>query len=282
MNSILATVVVVTYNSSKTILETLNSILNQTYPDIELIISDDCSIDNTESVVIGWLNNHKTRFRNTCYTKTDNNSGVTKNCNHGISLARGKYVQLIAGDDIMLSSLLADKIQFAEDNNLCYVVSMTEPFGDDPALVKKMEEFCNNGYNIIRQGYKKQLESILFNNYIAGPSGGFYLRDFFNNFGGYDERYPMLEDHPFIYHYLMAGYHITLLEKTLTKYRINGSSLCISPASPMWQSQSDFFFKERFWQLIKRGKWGKALYKTGTLTIRRIMRFCMTINKRNR
>ena len=271
MDSLLATVVVVTYNSSKTILETLDSILNQTYSDIELIVSDDCSGDDTSILVSNWLDSHSSRFIHSCLTHTEKNSGVTKNCNHGISLATGKYVQLIAGDDIMMPSLLEDKIKFAEDNNLNYVVSLTEPFGDNPDLVDKMKRYCEKGYAIIRKGYKAQLDSIIYSNFIVGPSGSFYLREFFNSFGGYDENYPMMEDYPFIYHYLMAGYHIKLLEKTLTKYRITGSSLCASPKSAMWKSQSDFFFKERLWQLIKRGKWGKALYKTCTITIRRIM-----------
>lgn len=279
MSQLSASVVVVTYNSSNTVLETLDSIYDQTYSDIELIVSDDCSRDDTAIIVSQWLTDHSSRFTSTCFTHTDNNSGVTKNCNHGISMAKGKYVQLIAGDDIMLPTLLEDKIKFAEEHSLNYVVSMTEPFGDDPDMVKKMEQFCNNGYDIIRQGYKKQLDSILFSNYIAGPSGSFYLREFFNDFGGYDERYPMLEDHPFIYHYLMAGYEITLLEKTLTRYRINGASLCTSSASPMWKSQSDFFFKERFWQLIKRGKIGKALYKTTTLSIRRTVKFFIDLKR---
>lgn len=51
----LVSVIVITYNSSKYVLETLNSVAAQTYDNIELIISDDCSKDNTVEICRNWL-----------------------------------------------------------------------------------------------------------------------------------------------------------------------------------------------------------------------------------
>jgi len=51
---LLVSVVVVTYNSSKYVEETLESIKNQTYPNIELIVTDDCSTDSTVDIVMNW------------------------------------------------------------------------------------------------------------------------------------------------------------------------------------------------------------------------------------
>ena len=58
----LVSVSVITYNSSKTVLETLESVKTQTYPNIELIISDDCSPDNTVEVCREWIEQNKERF----------------------------------------------------------------------------------------------------------------------------------------------------------------------------------------------------------------------------
>lgn len=58
----LVSVAVVTYNSSKTVLETLDSIYNQTYPNLELIVSDDCSPDNTVEICREWIAGHSRRF----------------------------------------------------------------------------------------------------------------------------------------------------------------------------------------------------------------------------
>ena len=60
----LVSVIVITYNSSKFVLETLESIYNQTYSNIELIISDDCSSDETINICQNWLYKNKNRFKN--------------------------------------------------------------------------------------------------------------------------------------------------------------------------------------------------------------------------
>ena len=58
----LISVVVLTYNSSLYITETLNSIKDQTYDNIELIITDDCSTDSTLIICEDWINLNKSRF----------------------------------------------------------------------------------------------------------------------------------------------------------------------------------------------------------------------------
>jgi len=60
--SSLVSIIVVTYNSSKFITETLNSVSNQTWEDIELIITDDCSEDDTIEICRKWLKKNKDRF----------------------------------------------------------------------------------------------------------------------------------------------------------------------------------------------------------------------------
>lgn len=60
----LVTIAVVTYNSSQTILETLESVKEQTYKNIELIISDDCSSDNTTDICQKWLQKNAIFFSN--------------------------------------------------------------------------------------------------------------------------------------------------------------------------------------------------------------------------
>ena len=55
MTEPLVSICVITYNSSKTVVETLESIKNQSYSNIELVVSDDCSPDNTVELVQQWL-----------------------------------------------------------------------------------------------------------------------------------------------------------------------------------------------------------------------------------
>lgn len=254
-------VVVVTYNSGKTLKETLDSIYEQTYSDIELIISDDGSKDDTLEISKTWMNAYAVRFLKVQILESEN-SGVALNCNRGIFAASGDYIQIIAGDDILLPEALEMKLNYAQKHNLKAVFCKTEPFGDNVEKVEKMRAFCERGYKIISLGYESQREAILVDNYIAGPSGGFYDAEFIKGIKGYDERYPMLEDYPFIYHFIYMGYEIRMIDTVLSKYRISDGSLCNGENTPMSASYTKFFFRERLCEMIKEKKFLLAIYQT--------------------
>ena len=98
----LVSVCVVTYNSEKTIRETLDSILAQTYPRLELIVSDDRSTDQTVRICQDWLEENRERFQNTELIVRDQNGGVARNLNTAIQAAAGEWVKPIAGDDLLM------------------------------------------------------------------------------------------------------------------------------------------------------------------------------------
>ena len=85
MENPLVSVVIVTYNSSRFVKETLESVYEQTYQKIELIVTDDCSIDNTNDVVRNWIQNHSDRFVRCVHVIAPHNSGIGKNCNRGLN-----------------------------------------------------------------------------------------------------------------------------------------------------------------------------------------------------
>ena len=58
----LVSIIVITYNSAKYVLETLESARYQTYQNIELIVSDDCSVDNTVEICNNWIKKNSNRF----------------------------------------------------------------------------------------------------------------------------------------------------------------------------------------------------------------------------
>ena len=102
----LVSIIVITYNSSKYVLETLESAKAQTYQNIELIVSDDCSIDNTVEICREWIENNKERFVRTELITAEKNTGIPANCNRGVKAAQGEWVKLIAGDDILYNNCI--------------------------------------------------------------------------------------------------------------------------------------------------------------------------------
>ena len=119
INNPLVSVVVITYNSARTVLDTLDSIANQTYQNIELIISDDCSQDDTVSVVNTWVEENKNRFISVKILTVEKNTGLVKNCNRGRKAAKGEWIKGIAGDDMLMPDAIEEYIKFILANPQC-------------------------------------------------------------------------------------------------------------------------------------------------------------------
>ena len=110
----LVSVVVITYNSSKYVIETLDSIYNQTYEQLELIISDDCSKDDTIPKCEEWLAKNQERFYNAQIITTSINTGIPANCNRGFEKAQGEWIKYIAGDDCLYPYAIEKYIKYAQ------------------------------------------------------------------------------------------------------------------------------------------------------------------------
>ncbi len=253
MNKGLVSVIVITYNSCSTVLDTLESIKRQTYQNIELIVSDDCSCDNTVTVVKKWLKRNNKFFYNVKLLVARNNHGVVKNCNIGVVHASGEYIQIIAGDDVLLDNAIEIKYNYAKQNDLELVVSKVHISGTNEKTVKSMTAFAEKGYRIMQSGLGAQRYAVVESNFLVGPSGSFYRKDFFVAQGMYDIRFPMIEDHPFIYKYLIEGHEIKLLDKELAEYRLGDNSLSTSCKNFKYiESYLAFFLFVRFSELVRQ------------------------------
>src|SRR5512133_427948 len=104
----LISIIVITYNSSKFVLDTLESAKAQTYENLELIISDDHSTDGTVDICNKWLEDNKNRFASTALLSVDTNTGIPANLNRAISISRGLWIKYIAGDDLLAENCIAD------------------------------------------------------------------------------------------------------------------------------------------------------------------------------
>lgn len=94
--------VVLTYKQENLVVETLKSIYNQTFKNIELVISDDASKDNTQKVIEDWITTQKDRFDNVVINYNKKNLGISGNHTAGVKLANGEFIKYIGGDDILL------------------------------------------------------------------------------------------------------------------------------------------------------------------------------------
>jgi glycosyltransferase involved in cell wall biosynthesis len=105
-NTPLVTVICLCYNHSKYVIESLNSVINQTYPKIEIIIADDASTDNSKEVIADWL----LKYPEIPFISNKINLGNTKTFNKALQHAKGKYIIDLAADDILLPECVEKQI----------------------------------------------------------------------------------------------------------------------------------------------------------------------------
>lgn len=104
----LVTVVGLCYNHSLYVLESLESIRNQTYPHLQVILIDDCSKDDSVAIVENWLRQHELNWT---FIKHEQNRGITKSLNESLQSAQGKYYKAIACDDVLLPHFISTMVE---------------------------------------------------------------------------------------------------------------------------------------------------------------------------
>lgn len=106
-------IILATFNRENIISRAINSVLNQSFTDWELIIVDDCSNDNTIELIEPFLTDKRIS-----YLVQKHNKGVSATRNNGISNSRGKYITFIDSDDQYKKNHLMERYKILKDRNI--------------------------------------------------------------------------------------------------------------------------------------------------------------------
>lgn len=228
MNQPLVSIPIVTYNSAEFIIETLESVKAQTYPRIELIVSDDCSKDNTVALCREWLVKNATRFERTQLIEAKHNTGVSANLNRAEAACTGEWVKFLDGDDLLLPTCVQDYIDYVEEHpETIYMFSRIEAFGASEERNRYYTEKAFD-YSVFDLNAKQQYEKLIWQNCIMS-STCMYNRQKNMELGlKNDERIPLLEDWPRWINVTKMGVKLSFLDKVEVKYRIHEKSLSTS------------------------------------------------------
>jgi len=96
----LVPVIISTYNSSRFAIETSESVKSQTYRNLELLIPEDCSTDNTVKNCENWIALNDRQFIDTRIMTSKINTGILGNANRGLMNVKGTWLKFIAADDL--------------------------------------------------------------------------------------------------------------------------------------------------------------------------------------
>lgn len=230
----LVSIIIITYNSAQWVLETLESAKAQTYQNIELIVSDDCSTDETINLCKGWIHQNKDRFLNAELITSSNNSGTVKNCNRSLKKAKGKWLKIIAGDDILLENCVEDLMNYCLQNPSCKIV-----FGRCNILSDGIiSPYPTLAIESAKKGDQRKL--VYYGSGLPSPSG-FISNDLLNNFHGFDETYTFMEDVPFWIKLVDHDIEIHFIKNVVVNYRRHGNNISAS-------DNKEYFVNEHFFK----------------------------------
>ena len=224
MNEILVTVIVVTYNSAKYVEETLNSIKCQDYNNIELIISDDGSKDETIRICEQWLSENSEKFIATKLLTVEKNTGTSANCNRGIRYARGNWIKIIAGDDKLLQGSISTYVSYVKEHkNVDFVFSKVLPFGD--VAPGTFCDFFKDTKKCFERLTKTEFKIALLKTDFLPASSAFLKRETLARLGGFNEAIPLIEDWPLWVKGIFEGCKFCWIDVPLVGYRYSQTSV---------------------------------------------------------
>lgn len=224
--NLLVSVIVITYNSSKYVLETLESIKRQTYSNLEVIISDDCSADNTVEICREFLDENQNirYFKEAKIVSTSKNSGITPNYNNGLKYATGEWIKYIAGDDILIENCIEEYVRFVLKENDLYIAvcGMDFFYTETPSII-----FAKEKVKLLEGDATKQLRAMIKDKALICGATLFIERKTLVQLEGFDEKYLMVEDWPLCMKYLIKDFRIGIIHKELIRKRNHYSNVSL-------------------------------------------------------
>lgn len=247
----LVSVVTLTYNNFEKIYETINSVLRQSYENIEYIICDDCSKNfdatNIRKYIEANKNDNLKRYK---IITNDKNLGTVKNINKAYKNATGEYIINLSCNDVLFDNDVVSKIEKVFRKNKCEVVLTTRAlYRNEYKPICFMPHLCEREY-IKRKYYnadKQHLAIVRDRMYDMASGSALALKhDMIKRYGYFDEKYVLWEDGPFFYKYTQEKKMIFEYEIVSIWYQDGGVSATFIPRSEKMKNDLSNFHEELF------------------------------------
>ena len=207
----LVTVFTLTYRKFDNIFANIDSVLSQTYGNIELIISDDGSGNFPEHEIRNYIEQHKNaNIRNVIVIANKENVGIVKHSNNVFKRGHGEVFVPLAQDDLFYSSDAVDRImqRFIDQP---FNVLVTSRYGvNEKGEFKRFWPHVKARSVIEKMTVREMFCALTEGRTLDFASGSVmcYNASFFREMGAFDEKYRLWEDCPFLHKCLLLGYKI--------------------------------------------------------------------------
>jgi len=229
--SSLVSVVIVTYYSYPFVIEALESILKQTWKELELIITDDCSGDDTVNVCRKWLKENGQRFVNAEILTSEKNTGVSANANRGLHAAKGDWIKFLSADDTLKPCCIEDNMSWIashpEVRTLFSRIDIYRNTFEPQNLIKTTPGNSYSPKSILAsdRSADSQYKMLLLSDRIHFSPSVFLHRKTLLSAGGFDVRFKLLEDYPLWLNLTKNGHKLYFMDKVTVNYRRHAKAI---------------------------------------------------------
>jgi len=206
-------VIIHTYNNEKFIGETIESVLNQTYKDYEIIVVDDGSVDGTRDALLPYMQKIRYHYKE--------NGGIASAKNAGIRLSKAEFIAFLDHDDLWVPDKLKLQMEcFNENPHAGLVYAKYTSFRDDKELRTKPEK-----------GYSGWIFKELLAKSFIQTSTVMVKRECLDTVGPYDETFVLGDEYDMFLR-ISKKFQCGFVDKGLTRYRVHDTNA----------SKNDFLF----------------------------------------
>ena len=263
MREPLVSVCIPAYNNASYIKETIESVLNQTYQNIELVIADDQSKDNTVEVIKSIRDDRIRLYEN------EKNLGMSGNWNHCLELCNGEFIKLLCADDLLAKDAIEKEAKALMEHPEVVMAESDTRFIDMNGKFKGTyrryhSKGAVDGKKIARAGFFSQ-------NYFGAPLANMFRKSVLEQVHGFDTNYYYILDYDLWIRIACLG-KVYIIHEPLNFFRVRNDS---NTGEGMAGGKKEAYVSEHRY-LVK--KYAKELHMSGfeielSVLIRRLRNF---------
>ena len=226
----LISVIVPVYNIEKYLRESIDSIINQTYENLEIIFVDDGSTDNSIRILREYE-----KKDNRIFVLTQKNGGICMAMKNGVAFSSGKYIARCDGDDINELNRYELQFKYLKENNCDLIGCYLKAFGDgDENYQRIIDSTCTPIRN-----FKDAFLRAYFGGVITGGSI-FGRSDVFKKLSPFHKDFGVIEDRLIYLSFFRNGYKIGMVEEILYNYRVHRTNTSLNPKNRLTMMMRHF------------------------------------------
>lgn len=222
--SLLVSIIVLTYNDFSGLEKSMKSIFDQEYSNIEVILSDDGSANYDQKMVEQYKNRADRNNKKVIVNHNLKNLGTVKNINKALEFASGDIIGFLGcGDYYTEKGVIGNVVALFGEKHVEVVSGKMKGIScsnQEKTSTLPPTDICK----LLRTGNEEQIFYRMFNDNCFCAPATFYKSELYKKYGKYDERMRLIEDYPFLFKLLLNKVKIYFWDEYVTNYIFDGVS----------------------------------------------------------